>query len=60
LLIFLLKSGLSAGYAFDDGSAGHFENGKLKTIISENEKTFGYFVDKKEIKKLANLVLDRV
>lgn len=45
------------GFAFDDGSAGHFINGELKTVISENEKTNGYSVNKDAVKKLNNLVL---
>ena len=36
---------IQPGYAFDDGAAGYFVDGKLETVISESEKSKGYKVD---------------
>jgi dipeptidase E len=34
------------GYAFDDGAAGHFVDGELKTVVSSRPKAKGYRVEK--------------
>jgi len=41
----LLRSGeLQAGYAFDDGAAGHFVDGELKQVVSSRPNARGYWV----------------
>jgi dipeptidase E len=43
----LVASGeLMAGYAFDDGAAGHFVDGKLKTVVSSRPNAKGYYVSR--------------
>ncbi|MBL8155351.1 MAG: peptidase E [Anaerolineae bacterium] len=37
---------LPAGYAFDDGAAGHFVDGKLSAVVSSRVGARGYFVEK--------------
>jgi len=34
------------GYAFDDGAAGHFIDGKLHKVVSSRAQAKGYYVDK--------------
>ncbi|MBL8132079.1 MAG: peptidase E [Anaerolineae bacterium] len=43
----LVESGeILPGYAFDDGAAGHFINGKLHQVVSSRSRAKGYYVDK--------------
>jgi hypothetical protein len=34
------------GHAFDDGAAGHFVDGVLKTCVSSRPNAKGYFVER--------------
>ncbi len=37
---------LAAGYAFDDGAAGHFVDGALKGVVSSRPSAKGYYVER--------------
>lgn len=39
-----------AGYAFDDGCAGHFIDGKLHEVVSSRPNAKGYYVEKRDNK----------
>jgi dipeptidase E len=43
----LIKEGLKAGYAADDGAALHFINGKLNKTVSSRENAKAYYVQLK-------------
>ena len=38
------NGGILPGYAFDDGAAGHFVDGKLNSCISSRPNAKGYYV----------------
>lgn len=43
----MIESGqILAGYAFDDGVAGHFMDGKLTRVVSSRPHAKGYYVEK--------------
>src|SRR6185369_1465679 len=38
------NGGIMSGYAFDDGAAGHFVDGKLDEVVSSRPNAKGYYV----------------
>jgi hypothetical protein len=36
---------MPAGYAFDDGAAGHFVDGRLAAVVSSRPNAKGYYVE---------------
>ncbi|MCA0458092.1 MAG: peptidase E [Chloroflexi bacterium] len=56
----LVGSGaLIAGYAFDDGAAGHFVDGELKEVVSSRPHAKGYHVSLNEGKVLEKVLETR-
>ncbi len=43
---FVAAGQAKAGYAFDDGAAGHFIDGKLKSVVSSRPDAKGYYVER--------------
>lgn len=37
---------IPAGYAFDDGTTGHFVDGTLKAVVSSRPDAKGYHIEK--------------
>jgi dipeptidase E len=44
------------GYAFDDGAAGHFVDGKLKAVISSRQNAKGYYVERVDGQAVENML----